>query len=145
MGDVTQPPTSQFSKAAFQRNQESVKKKKRLSAKRQKTFKSNWMWNVSSSFCWINLQWMAFLCSQLSFIIPYRNGFCSTSLPLASTRWAWLTLSSLCPLLKAVSVSKSSEKFLRMPRIKPGAPGWEASMLPLCYASPAPTLWNCWP
>ena len=28
--------------------------------------------------------------------------FCSTSLPLASTRWAWLTLSSQCPLFLAV-------------------------------------------
>ena len=30
----------------------------------------------------------------------------------------------------------SRKKFLRMPRIKPGAAGWEARMLPLCYAAP---------
>ena len=29
--------------------------------------------------------------------------FCSTGLPLASSKWVWLTLSSLCPLFYAVS------------------------------------------
>ena len=28
-----------------------------------------------------------------------RQSFCSTSLPIASTRWVRLTISSLCPLL----------------------------------------------
>ena len=37
-------------------------------------------------------------------------------------------------------VNFSSEFFLETQGIKPGAAGWEASMLPLCYAAPCLTL-----
>ena len=66
--------------------------------------------------------------------------FCCTSLPLGSTRWVQLTLSSLCQLFYAVpsiNISKSREKFLGTPRNKP-----------LCFAAPwcrphiSPTVWH---
>ena len=64
--------------------------------------------------------------------------------PLAWTRWVGSTFSSLCPLssyqrpwFNLCNINNfSSEKKLGRLRIKPGAAGWEASMLPLCYAAP---------
>ena len=35
-----------------------------------------------------------------------------------------------------INISNIERKFLGTPRIKPGAAGWEASILPLCYAAP---------
>ena len=54
--------------------------------------------------------------------------------PLASTIGVWLTLSSLCLLFQALpSINLSSIKVA--PSIKPGTAGWEASLLPVCYAA----------
>ena len=77
--------------------------------------------------------------------------FCSASVPLASTRWVRMTFSSLC-LCSAVNKSQqhkknSREKYSGTLRIKPGAAGWEARMLPLCYAAPLVhdfLLVRCW-
>ena len=69
------------------------------------------------------------------------NFFCCTSLPLASTRWVQLTLSSLCPLFLAVqsiNLSNIKSKILGNARIVPGAAGWEASLIPRCHAAPPP-------
>ena len=68
--------------------------------------------------------------------------FCSTSLPLTSTRWFDQHIQAFHTLRSAVYKSRqhqewiSSEKFVRMgmPRIEPGAAGSEAWTLPLCYA-----------
>ena len=52
-----------------------------------------------------------------------------------------LTLSSLCPLFRAVlsiNLSNIKRNFLGTLRIEPKAAGWEASILPLCYAAPPP-------
>ena len=69
--------------------------------------------------------------------------FCSTRVPLTSTRWVWLPFSSLCPLysklrrqLIPATARNSWEFFLVMLGIKPGAAGWEARMLPLCFEAP---------
>ena len=71
--------------------------------------------------------------------------FCSTSLPLVSTRWVRLTSSSICPLFKAVpSINLSNikrrkphrEKFFGMPRIEPGAAGCKARMLAVVLCGP---------
>ena len=57
-------------------------------------------------------------CSPLNLITVLGSsskGFWSTSLPLASTGWAGLTLSSLCPLLTAVrsiTLNNSKRKIL---------------------------------
>ena len=60
--------------------------------------------------------------------------FCSTSLQLASTRWVRLTLSSLCPLIQAVSsinLSNIKRKILRKTENQTRAAGREAAMPPL--------------
>ena len=56
--------------------------------------------------------------------------FCSTSLPLASTRWVWMTSSSLCPLFLSKAVNESlqhriiliSEKFWERGESNPPSP-----------------------
>ena len=82
--------------------------------------------------------------------------FCSTSLPLASTRWVQSTFSSLCPFsskqrrrltrssnIKNIFPRNISQKNLGMPRprFEPWAAGWEARTLPLCYAAPHTTAY----
>ena len=68
--------------------------------------------------------------------------FGSTSLPPASTWWfdqciqAFLLSKKCGRLISATSMNNSSEKFLGKLRKEPGAIGWEARMLPLCYAPP---------
>ena len=67
--------------------------------------------------------------------------FCSTSVPLASSRSVWLTF--LLWAESSINPSNSREKFSRMLVIKPRATGWEARMLPLCYAAPLIALVSC--
>ena len=78
---------------------------------------------------------------------PCSMCFCRTSLPLARTIWAQLTLSCLCPLFKALpslNLSIIKKFFCGKLRIEPAAAGWEASMIPLCYAAlPSPPLSMC--
>ena len=52
--------------------------------------------------------------TEFPYYANFKLFFCCTSLPL------------------------SSENFLETPRIEPGAAGWEARTLPLCYAAPPP-------
>ena len=42
-------------------------------------------------------------------LLKHKIFFCSTSLPLASTRWVQLTLSSLCPLFLSSAVNKPQQ------------------------------------
>ena len=66
----------------------------------------------------------------------------STSLPQTSSRWfdqhtRTFPHSKKCrQLISATSMIILPNKFLGMSRIEPGTAGWEAQMLPLCYAAP---------
>ena len=66
--------------------------------------------------------------------------FCSTSLLLSSTRWVQLSLSSLCLLFWAAPSINLEWNYLGTPSIEPGASGWDARMLPLCFATPLTKL-----
>ena len=66
-------------------------------------------------------------------------GFCSTSLQLPSTIWINLKSSTLCPLfliVPSINLSSIKGKILWNAENQTQAAGWEASMLPLCYAVP---------
>ena len=69
----------------------------------------------------------------------FRHSFCSTSLPLASTRWVQSTI-KLCTvhsLSSVLSLNVGNIKLIFLGiflgGIEPGAAGWEARTLPLCY------------
>ena len=72
--------------------------------------------------------------------------FCRTGLPLARTRWVRSTFSSHCPLSSNQRRWLASATWIIFPLkilggmlgIEPWAAGWEASMLPLCYAATLP-------
>ena len=68
--------------------------------------------------------------------------FCSTGLPLARTRWVWSTFSRHSPLSSNQCHRWTSATLIIFPLKFFGSAGdwtrvagWEASMLPLCYAA----------
>ena len=83
-----------------------------------------------------------------SFVVKPALLFCSTSWPLASTRWACTTFSSNYPLssmqrhwlTSAMSTIFSSETFLETLVIKPGAAGSGSKYASHCAMLPPPTL-----
>ena len=83
--------------------------------------------------------WLAFTFITEHWKINPKLLFC-TSLPLSTTRWVRSSFSSLCPLssnqCRRLNLSKNQNNFLGILRIEPGATGWEARILPLCYAAP---------
>ena len=67
--------------------------------------------------------------------------FWSTSLPLSSTRWVQLTLSSMFKTMPSINLSNfkiSSEQILGMVGFEPRAIGRKQVCFPLRYAVPSP-------
>ena len=115
-----------------------------------------WLWHSWHSSCFLkgtaipgSSNWILLsgLDNQMRLLLSLQNlymFFCRDGLPLARSRWVWSTFSSHCPLssiqphwlTSATSIFFPHKKISWTLGIKPGAAGWEASMLPLCYAVP---------
>ena len=76
---------------------------------------------------------------RLLFLWEVLTPVFTTSLPLTSTRWFDQAFKAFPLTSINLRNNNNLETFLGMPRIKPGAAGWEAQALPLCCAPPP--LW----
>ena len=90
----------------------------------------NWVWVKLVALRFASVLTSAFeLNGSRKLVMLCRVGahiFCSTSLPLASTRWFCLTFSSLCPLFQAVqsiNLSSIQKKFLGCRELNTGLVG----------------------